>query len=120
MNRDLEFIETWAGVNNFFPNPKKNTCDYFLQRRHHRDNRRHRFLFKITENVQNLGLHIDSKLRWTAQINDVTAKVFGTLHTFRKFSPVLSTTTRMKLAQAVVIPFFSYCDVVYISACLLR
>lgn len=67
----------------------------------------------VAEKVINLGLHMDRNLRWSAQVNDATAKIFETLHTFRKFSPVLPTATRKKLVQAVVVPFLTYCDVVY-------
>lgn len=56
---------------------------------------------------------MDRNLRWLTQVNGITKKVFGTLHTFRRFSPVLTTQTRKKLVQAVVMPFFTYCDVVY-------
>lgn len=44
---------------------------------------------------------------------DITAKVFGTLQTIRHYVPVLTTTIRRKLVRMVVIPMFSYCDVVF-------
>lgn len=63
--------------------------------------------------VTNLGLKMDCQLSWSHQVNDVVQKVFNTLRTFRRFGPVLSTLTRRKLVQAVVMPIFTYADVVY-------
>lgn len=40
-------------------------------------------------------------------------KVYGTLKTFRRFAPILPEPTRRKLVQAVVMPYFTYCDIVY-------
>lgn len=45
----------------------------------------------------------------------MTRNVYNTLRTFRRFSTVLSTETRRKLAVAVIGPCFLYCDTVYYS-----
>lgn len=40
-------------------------------------------------------------------------KTYNVLRTFRRFGSVLSTQTRLKLVQAVVMPIFSYGDIIY-------
>lgn len=52
-------------------------------------------------------------MTWKQQINAVTQKVYNILRTFRRFASVLSQPTRRKLVQAVVVPMFTYCDIVY-------
>lgn len=66
-----------------------------------------------SDTVINLALRMDRNLNWTGQVNDVPAKVFGTSRTLRRFAPVLITATRKKLVQAIIMPFFTYGDVVY-------
>lgn len=119
VNADLKTIENWAKRNELFPNPKKTQAIIFCKQGTVHPNSEIVFcseVIQVAERVVNLGLHMDKNLRWSAQVNDVTAKVFGTLHIFRKFSPVLPTLTKNKLVQAVLIPFFTYCDVVYYPA----
>lgn len=52
-------------------------------------------------------------MTWEHQVNSVVQKSYNTLRTFRRFAGVLSRPTRRKLVQAVVVPFFTYCDIVY-------
>lgn len=116
VNSDLRVIESWARRNALFPNPKKTQSIIFCKEGTVIPSVDIVFCsvaIKVDEKVVNLGLHMDKNLRWTAQVKDVTAKIFGTLHTFRKFAPVLQTATRKKLVQAVLVPFLTYCDVVY-------
>ena len=56
---------------------------------------------------------MDTNLTWEHQVNDVLQKTYATLRTFRRFGPVLPPETRRKLVHAAVVPFFSYCDVIY-------
>lgn len=117
INEDLKHIERWAGENKLFPNPKKTQAIIFAK-----ENSTvvptTGIIFcgaeiAILDTVTNLGLRMDRCLKWTPQVNDITSKVFCTLRTFKRFAPVLSLHTKQKLVQSVILPFFTYCDVVY-------
>lgn len=116
INNDLESIERWARQNSLFPNPKKTQAIIFCKEGAVAPTTNIVFCGEhiiLSDNVVNLGLRMDRNLKWNGHVNDITAKVFGTLRTLRRFAPVLSVQTRIQLVQAVVVPFFTYCDVTY-------
>lgn len=116
INADLAAIEHWALINSLAPNPKKTQAIIFSRDGSVTPQSNIVFCNEIilpADNVINLGLNMDKNLNWCKQVNDVVAKVYGTLRTFRRFAPVLPAITRQKLVQAVVAPLFTYCDVIY-------
>lgn len=116
INDNLEIIERWAKQNSLFPNPKKTQAIVFCKEGSVTPATSIVFCrerIPLADFVVNLGLKMDCNLKWNRQVNDVTAKVFGTLKTFRRFASVLTMETRRKLVQSVIIPFFTYCDVIY-------
>ncbi|XP_062704412.1 uncharacterized protein LOC134286758 [Aedes albopictus] len=117
LNQNLSIIEQWARANGLHPNPKKTQSIIFSKSRIETAN-----LAEITfcgENIPfsskvvNLGLTMDNRLEWTEHVNETIMKVFNVLRTFRRFTPVLCTEVRLKLVRAVIMPMFTYCDVVY-------
>lgn len=116
VNEDLAAIADWARVNQLFPNPKKTQAIVFNKTGTVTPQENIVFcdsIIPLSSQVINLGLHMDCNLTWKAQVNDVVRKVYHTLRTFRRFGSVLSLQTRRKLVQAVIVPFFTYCDTVY-------
>ncbi|KXJ62324.1 hypothetical protein RP20_CCG022458 [Aedes albopictus] len=116
INSDLETIQHWARQNSLFPNPKKTQAIIFCKEGAVVPTTSIVFCgerINPAGNVVNLGIRMDCNLKWNGHINDVTAKVFGTLRTLRRFAPVLSVQTKLKLVRAVILPFFTYCDVIY-------
>lgn len=116
INRDLDSITCWAKRNRLFPNPKKTQAIIFCKTGTVVPTEDVVFCntrIPLCNQVTNLGIKMDTNLTWELQVNDVLKKAYNTLRTFRRFGPVLSLGTRRKLVQAVVIPFFTYCDVVY-------
>lgn len=116
INADLATIEHWATANKLAPNPKKTQAIIFTRENSVTTHPNIVFCNETIvpmDRVINLGLHMDNHLKWCNQVNDVIAKVYGTLRTFRRFSSVLPAETRRKLVQAVIGPYFTYCDVVY-------
>lgn len=116
VNEDLQRIERWAKSNYLHPNPNKTQAIIFCKGNPTLLTPDIMFCgekIELSDCVVNLGLKMDRNLKWTNQVNDVTCRVFNTLRTFRRFSPVLSVATRKKLVQSVIVPFFTYADVVY-------
>lgn len=116
LNADLDAVERWTAANNLFPNPKKTQAIIFCKQGTIAPQSRISFcgeFIPLSLEVTNLGLKMDNNMKWTSQVNDITRKVFGTIKVFRRFAPVLTTSTRRKLMQAVIVPYFTYCDTVY-------
>lgn len=116
MNEDLATITRWAAANNLHPNPKKTQAIIFSRTGRVEPSEDIVFdgeVVPLSTTVTNLGLQLDNNMTWKHQVNTVVQKAFNTLRTFRRFTPVLSTATRRKLVQAVVVPIFTYCDIVY-------
>lgn len=116
INEDLGSIEHWAAMNNLFPNPKKTQGIVFCKAGRITPSLDIRFCgetIDLSDKVVNLGLVMDKNLKWTDQVNETTMKAYNILRTFRRFTPVLSPQVRLKLVQAVVMPVFTYCDIVY-------
>ncbi|XP_039450533.1 uncharacterized protein LOC120429543 [Culex pipiens pallens] len=116
INTDLAAITNWANQNQLHPNPKKTQAIVFTKAgsvQPHTDIVFSGEVVPLCEKVVNLGLQLDNNMTWKHQTNSVTQRVYNTLRTFRRFAAVLSQPTRRKLVQAVIVPMFTYCDIVY-------
>lgn len=116
INGDLMSIENWADENGLFPNPKKTKAIIFCKEGSVVPNNAIQFCgetIALSTKVVDLGLWLDANLKWKEQVNSVTMKAYNTLRTFRRFGSVLSLPVRLKLVQAVIVPMFTYCDIVY-------
>lgn len=116
INADLGAIVNWANANRLAPNPKKTQAIVFSKTGAIVPQTDILFCGEtvpLSDEVINLGLKLDRNLSWRNQVNDVVMKTYNVLRTFRRFAAVLSTPTRRKLMQAVVMPIFMYGDVVY-------
>lgn len=72
--------------------------------------------------VRNLGLYMNNTLTWNDHVNHVCSKVYGALATLRKFSGLTPPPLRKRLVVSLIIPLFTYCDVIYsaLDSCSLR
>lgn len=116
INEDLQAIINWANINKLAPNPKKTQAIVFTKTGSVIPQSDITFCGEtvpLSNKVTNLGLLLDHNLRWSPHVNDVVMKTFNILRTFRRFAAVLSLPTRKKLVQAIVVPIFTYADVVY-------
>lgn len=116
INDDLVSIANWATGNGLFPNPKKTQAIIFCKEGQVVPGVDIKFCgetINLSSKVVNLGLLLDNNLKWKEQINSITMKAYNTLRTFRRFGSVLSQPIRLKLVQAVIMPMFTYCDIVY-------
>lgn len=116
INDDLTAIASWSRNNCLAPNPKKTQAIIFCKTGSILPAANVTFCgetIPMSNQVINLGLHMDHNLNWAKQVTDTTIKVFSTLRTLRRSAAVLPFETRRKLAQSIIIPFFTYADVVY-------
>ena len=63
--------------------------------------------------VNELGLLIDSRLRFDRQVTKVCSKVYATLYRLRLLKFLTPKSVRLKLCKPLLIPHFFFCDVVY-------
>lgn len=103
INEDLAAIAEWAAQNGLSPNPKKTQTIIFSKNGSVTPQQDIIFgdtVIPLCNHVTNLGLHMDNKLSWVHQVNDVTMKVYNTLRVVRRFGTMLSLPIRLKLACA--------------------
>lgn len=62
--------------------------------------------------AKNLGLKINNTLTWSDHISDVSSKIFSGLRKLWIHSHLMPTATRLKLFKSLILPIFTYCDVV--------
>lgn len=116
INNDIQEIVKWCGDNALSLNASKSQAIIF-----------HSatlpiFLPKISINgeelpflnkVKNLGLLMSENLSWRDQVNSITRKTFGTLKLMRPFSKFFSLELRKRLVLTIIVPHFTYCDIVF-------
>ncbi len=72
-------------------------------------------LIPYMDHVKNVGIHIDKTLSWTMQLQEVSRKMFvsaGSLRRLRNFLPI---TTKIALAQSLLLPILDYADISYLD-----
>ena len=66
--------------------------------------------------VKNLGLILDQHLDFQEHINSICKSVYGGLHSLNKLRYCTPLESRKRLFNALILPFFHYCDVIYGSS----
>ena len=69
----------------------------------------------VVDTVTNLGVVIDSKLTWKAQVDAVSRKVNRDLYGLRRFRSCTSEIVRKQLANSLVLSHLDYCSLVYVD-----
>ncbi|KAL1447149.1 hypothetical protein WDU94_015605 [Cyamophila willieti] len=67
----------------------------------------------LVSNARNLGVYIDNKLSWECHVSEVRKRVYYSLHTLSGFRKIFPKELKKRLIEALVLPLFDYCDVVY-------
>ncbi|KAL1445910.1 hypothetical protein WDU94_005593 [Cyamophila willieti] len=67
----------------------------------------------LVSNARNLGVYIDNKLSWECHVSEVRKRVYYSLHNLSGFRKVFPQVLKKRLIEALVLPLFDYCDVVY-------
>ncbi|XP_041984069.1 uncharacterized protein LOC121736751 [Aricia agestis] len=68
-----------------------------------------------TNTVTNLGIIIDNNLSWNAQVNDVSKKVYHSLHKLKTLQNFLPLNTKILLVQTLIFPILDYADSCYLD-----
>jgi ribonuclease P/MRP protein subunit RPP40 len=72
-----------------------------------------RHILKPQEYGKNLGLSIDSNLRFHEQVNKIIQNSFIKLKHLYKFKDILSSDVKLKLCDTLILSAIEYCGIVY-------
>lgn len=118
INSDLKAVTHWCKSNHLILNFDKTKCLLFTPPRSNfstqllppimLDNK----VLAFSKSAKNLGLIMSDKLNWTEHATAISSKVFAGLRSLWIHGNLIPIHTRMKLVKALLIPKFSYCDVV--------
>ena len=72
-------------------------------------------LVPFVDTVTNLGVVMDSKLTWIAQVDAVSRKVNRALYGLRRFGSYTTEILRKQLASSLVLSHLDYCSLVYLD-----
>jgi hypothetical protein len=70
-------------------------------------------LIEWSDQVKDLGMLLDSRLRFSYLVTNICSKVYGTLHRLRLLKYLTPKHIRFKLCKALLLPIFFYSDVIY-------
>ena len=68
---------------------------------------------KSVSQLKVLGVYLDSKLNWIPHIRRIKSRASNPIRMIARSRSVLPLTTRKLLVDALVIPHYNYCDVLY-------
>lgn len=121
MNHDLEEIRMWSQKFGLIVNPNK-TQVMVVGSREMLNKVNISSLPQISFNnitipyshtVKNLGLYINQDLTWNRQVNEISRRVFSTIHALKRFQIFLPFSTKLMLVNTLLVPIIDYADVCY-------
>ena len=65
--------------------------------------------------VKNLGVILNHHLTWAEQVNSVSRRAFGALHSLYRLKNFLPERIKIKLVQSLVFPIVDYCDIAFLD-----
>lgn len=119
VNIDLDKIKKWSEDNGLRLNPSKTKAIYISRKQINSSNWPVLCLDGVTiqpsNKVKNLGLIFNNKFSWTDHVNAICGKVYGGLRRLYHLNKLLPQFLRLRLVKSLLIPFFTYGDVVLTS-----
>ena len=117
-NVELNKISCWFKANKLFLNTDKTKYMFFCS------NKRQQLQFDFSIKLDNLeiqrassinflGVQIDDKLTWVNHINSIRGKISMSIGMLSKLSYFLPLKTLFTLYNAIVLPYFDYCSLVW-------
>ena len=117
INKDLNSLVTYSQRHGLHINPDKSTVLVFgKNKKYLMSNLDINISDKnlvFTECAKNLGLRIDTDLRFKQQIGFCLKKAYFNLRMIYPHRHILSETLKIKLTDSLVLSHFNYCDVLY-------
>ena len=117
INTDLSSILQWSLANGLPLNVSK-TNALFISRSSESSGSLNLNLgnevINVVTSVSNLGFSFEKNLSWDSQVTATCGKIYGALRTLRRFSS-LSQKMKLNLFKSLVLPFFNYGDVLFLS-----
>ena len=113
INRDLESARLWFKENGMMPNPKKyqaivlgrKGCDINFQCANE--------TIPTSNEINLLGVTLDSKLKFDAHVASVCRKVGGQVNALNRLQNILPCKVKELMYRAFVLPHFHYCSQVW-------
>ena len=68
---------------------------------------------KRVEEAKSLGLFIDEHLSWTKHIEEISKKISSAIGALKRIRPFISENTALQIYQALILPHFDYCSLVW-------
>ncbi|KAJ8711529.1 hypothetical protein PYW07_014674 [Mythimna separata] len=72
-------------------------------------------IIPFSDKVKNLGIFIDKNFSWTAQLQEVSRKLYASAASLRRLRNFLPTATKIALAQSLLLPILDYADASYLD-----
>jgi hypothetical protein len=119
LNFDLELMHNWLLTNKLTLN--KDKTEYMLIGSHQRLSTIETDLIlefgdtkiKQVKHAKSLGIIIDEQLLWKNQIEAISGKVSKGIGMLRRLKNCVPKTTLIKVYNALVVPYFDYCSLVW-------
>lgn len=116
LNQDLASISVWATRNKLLLNGPKLQAVLISDRRNSlviNDVFMDGVKVEFASCVTNLGLLMSSDFGWDSHCNRIVSKIYAGLRSLSVNRAVIPERTRIQLVKSLLLPHFSYCDVVF-------
>lgn len=121
INADLESLRVWSHEYGLLVNPNKthvilvgsrdllNKIDRSSLPNITFDN----VIIPFSPTVKNLGIFINQDLTWNYHVNEISKRIFATMHSLKRIQIFLPLSTKLLLANALLLPIIDYADVCF-------
>lgn len=124
INDDLSRISCWTKAHGLLVNASKSQAiiigsSHFISKV--RDSVMPNVIFNgsiipYSSTVTNLGVTFDQHLSWAAHVDNISKKIFSSLHSLKRLQNFLPFNTKVMLAKSLLLPIIDYADVVFLDA----
>ena len=118
MEREFEKVLTWLATNRLIINLKKTHLMVFTNRKRPQEISLKVKDSLITETTESkfLGVIVDNKLSWASHIKYISNKISKSLSIIRYLRYSFPTKILKSLYMSLVLPYISYCNIIWCSA----
>ena len=117
VNSELRQLCQWFKSNRLSINVDKSHFMFFTLHRHLKSQPVHIVMdnvnLKRTASIKFLGVYIDESLTWASHISHIASKISKSIGIIYKVRDKLPKATCIKLYQSLILPYLSYCHVIW-------